>query len=190
MDTKKFKINTAGYAETTDDKLHSYSSSKKTNESLKKLNEATPSLFNDLEKIADLFKQSTRMWEKVVVPIIIAFMVLALFGFYVVFSVSSNASKMAENINLMNKDMQIIATNMDNLDLMLTNMSSISNKMISMSGKIKDMKNQMGKINKSMQSMELSVANMSNSNYNMRRSFGKMSQNISRPMSKFNSFLP
>jgi uncharacterized protein YoxC len=190
MKTEKFKINKAGYAETADDKLHSYNSSKKAYHSLKKLNEATPSLFDDLEKIADLFKQSTRMWEKVVVPVIIAFIILAVYGFYLVFNASSNLSQMTENIDKMNQDMQVITINMDNLELMLHNLSSINNKMITMSGKMKNMKNQISKISKNMQSMEVSVINMANSNSNMRRSFGQMSQSINRPMSKFNSFLP
>jgi uncharacterized protein YoxC len=190
MKEKKFKINEAGYAKTKDDKLHSYSAKKKINESLKKLNKDTPTLFDDLDKIATLFKQSTRVWEKVVVPAMIAFIILALYGFYLVFSVTNNVDKMTRNINQMNVSMQSMSHDMNNLDYMLHNLSSISNKMLSANNKMKKMQKQINVMQKNIQSMQKSVAIMANSNFHMRRSFGNMSQSINRPMSKFNSLIP
>ena len=142
---------------------------------------------NSLEKIYEVFSASARRWEAIVYPALIAFIILATYGFYLIFSLTSDVSKVVTEMRSMSSNMVSMSKNMD----------SMTNSVLSMSQTVKVMETtltfqlvEMQKFNSSMVEMNKSMRAMSLSMNQMRYDMGMMNRNVSRPMNFMNSFMP
>jgi uncharacterized protein YoxC len=151
-----------------------------------------------MERFINSFERSSKRWELVVYPALFAFMVLAAYGFYLVYSLTH--------------DMRVIANSIDknvglNIESLANNINGISRDISSMNHQILTMTQHVEKMTGSietlspmlteLQGLDNSVANLNQSVANMtittdmiRRDMGVMTHNVARPMSIMNKFLP
>lgn len=140
-----------------------------------------------IERLAQTFENSARRWELIVYPSLFAFIILAAYGFYLVYSLTKDVHYLAVSVDT---NMTILATNMDavsrNLDAMKQSVEVMSVHMEQINQKVGAMEPMLVNL----QSMDKSMRSMTVSTYNMRTDLARMNSSISRPMSFMNTFLP
>jgi methyl-accepting chemotaxis protein len=119
-----------------------------------------------METLSQAFTASARRWEMIVYPSLFAFILLAGYGFYLIYSLTQDAHHMARN-------MQDISDNM----------VVISERMIAVSQNT-------DKQAAAMHEMVVNMHNMNVSMNQMRQDMSVMNYSVSRPMNKINSFMP
>jgi len=130
-------------------------------------------LGRSLETLSVAFMASAKRWETIVYPSLFAFILLAAYGFYLIYNLTSDVSKMADH-------METIATNMTDVSV---NMNSVSRNMVIMTQTVDSQSADMHR-------MTLHMRNMSMSMGQMRYDLSTMNNSISRPMSFMNTFMP
>lgn len=130
-------------------------------------------LGKSLETLSNAFMASARRWEMIVYPSLFAFILLAAYGFYLIYSLTNDVSRVANH-------METIATNMND---MTVNMNAISHNMVLMT-------QTMDSQSSSMREMTLHMRHMSTSMGRMQYDMSIMNNSISRPMSFMNTFMP
>jgi hypothetical protein len=130
-------------------------------------------LEHSLETLATAFTASARRWEAIVYPSLFAFILLAVYGFYLIYNLTSDVRRVADN-------MDEIVINMDEISIdmkvMSNNMVVMTHTLEGQSAAMREMTFYMGNINHSMVRMRYDIAVMNNS--------------VSRPMQFMNTFLP
>lgn len=130
-------------------------------------------LSKTLEQLSKAFMASARRWEMVVYPALFAFIILAAYGFFLIYSLTKDISRVADDMNQITKNMTQVATQMN----------SISKNMIVMT---QTMDSQLV----SMNDMVYQVRGMNVSINQMRYDFSTLNNSVSRPMSFMNTFMP
>lgn len=130
-------------------------------------------LGKSLETLSSAFTASARRWETIVYPSLFAFILLASYGFYLIFNLTTDVSKVA-------KDMHTIAANMQTV---AQNMESVSRNMVVMTQTVDSQSS-------SMREMTLHMRHMSMSMGQMRYDISVMNNSVSRPMQFMNTFMP
>lgn len=140
-----------------------------------------------IERLSQAFETSAKRWELIVYPSLFAFIILAAYGFYLVFSlakdvhslaisVDTNMTSMAGNMRAMSADMQQIRTNIDEIAVSVDSMSQ-------------DVET-LRPLLTSIQAMDRSMQYMTQSTAAMRGDMAVMNQSISRPLQFMNGFMP
>ncbi|MCG8428248.1 MAG: hypothetical protein MI754_12905 [Chromatiales bacterium] len=140
-----------------------------------------------MDRLSEAFETSARRWELIVYPSLFAFIILAAYGFYLVFSLA--------------KDVHYLAISVDsNMTVLASNMQSVSDNMSQLTGNVRSMTGYMDSINQkvatlepmltNMDSMDRSMQSMTMATHRLRDDMSLMNHNISRPMSFMNSFMP
>jgi len=156
---------------------------------------------SDLNELAATMTKGIRRWEKVIYPMMIAFIILAAYGFYLIYNVTKDMRNISTNMLVMTKavvtmtntlnqkmnqiDHQMGAINI-HMDKMNRNMASVS----TMSEKIGEMTHAIHNMNASVNSMSHSVYSMVYSTQSMSSNLGELNDNISAPMNSMNSMIP
>jgi methyl-accepting chemotaxis protein len=143
-----------------------------------------------MDKFARTFEASARRWELVVYPSMLAFIVLAAYGFFLIYSLSHDISRLARSMETVVVSMNDVSANMTalsgNVALMSGNMAVIAHEVGDESG---TMKNRLVKMDNMNQSMGVIALPM----YQMRDDMGRMSKNMNNvagPMSIVNGVAP
>ena len=160
-----------------------------------------------MEKFVSSFQQSTRRWEIIVYPAMFAFVVLAGYGFFLIYSLTSDMSAMArsmdsemgehmesmtksivtlsEQVQIMSGQVIIMATTMknisgklDSLPPMLQHVNTMADSMIIIKQSLSHIDRMMVRMDLSMTSMEKSMGQMDASIGNMDSSIGNMDQSM------------
>ena len=126
-----------------------------------------------MERLATTFESSARRWEMIVYPSLFAFIVLASYGFFLIYSLTHDVASLARNVSVLTQS----------IDHMVVNMDSISGNMGGISSDLHSINNSMDTMNVSTRSMALSVDGM-------RNQVGAMNYNIGRPISQMSNFMP
>ncbi len=126
-----------------------------------------------MERLATTFESSARRWEMIVYPSLFAFIVLASYGFFLIYSLTHDVASLARNVSVLTQS----------IDHMVVNMDTISSNMGGISTDLHRINNSMDTMNDSTRSMAMSVDGM-------RHHVGAMNYNIGRPMSQMSSFMP
>lgn len=121
---------------------------------------------SQLERLATAFMASARRWELVVYPSLFMFIILAAYGFYLVYSLTQDAHAIAEDMTQIARQMEAVSRNMVVMTQLMDSQSSAMNDMV---------------VN--MRGMNVSINQM-------RYDMSIMNQSVSRPMSFMNSFMP
>ncbi len=133
------------------------------------------------------FETSAKRWELIVYPSMFAFIILAAYGFYLVFSLAKDVHYMAISIDT---NMTVLASNMqsmsDNVSLMSGNVRLMATSVESMATDVTTLKPMMN----SMESLNQSIRLMTQTTGNMSNDMGNLNRSISRPMGFMNSFMP
>lgn len=157
-----------------------------------------------LERFSRAFEASARRWELIVYPSLVAFIVLATYGFFLIFSLTRDVAVLARQVSSMtvsvNKNMDIIGENMTNMYIQLETMATmaktfreVESHMNSVRADMEDMRVNITAID---QSVKIMVDNMTvisavlpqirGDVWILTNSIGDMT----RPMSFFSSFFP
>jgi methyl-accepting chemotaxis protein len=143
-----------------------------------------------LHRLADTFDKSARRWEMVVYPSLFAFILLAGYGFYLIYhlthdisvlsrSVTHMATIVSDTMPRMSSDLRGMTGNIGTMTGSVNNMTGSVN---SMTGDIKGMStdlNQMSDQMTTLEPMSQNLANMTNTMGNMNRSVYGMQRDMS-----------
>jgi TolA-binding protein len=172
-----------------------------------------------LERFATVFETSARRWELVVYPALFAFIVLAAYGFFLVYSLTKDMRILSANVDPeMNRHMEGMTASIERLADTILEMNAtvaqMSGHIQSMDGHIAEMKGhtgqmstdtglivkEMDRINAQMATISLKlnaldpiVVNMAAMNEAMKAmtvNTGLMSRDIGRPLNFMNQFAP
>ncbi|MGD9667601.1 MAG: hypothetical protein AB7U75_00920 [Hyphomicrobiaceae bacterium] len=153
---------------------------------------------DSIERLAVAFEKSARRWEMVAYPAMVLFTLLAVFGFYKIYSVSENMRIMAERLQPqmgvhMDKLTQSMESLTANIAQMSRNIDAMQQRVATMSSDTKVMSEQM----KVLTTMDQNIAHMNQSvtamtahTDMMRWNMATMNNSIQRPMNFMNSFMP
>ncbi len=164
-----------------------------------------------MEEFLRSSQESSKFWEKIVYPAMFAFIVLALYGFFLIYSLTSDMRRIAmsfdpemgqhmlvmtESVDALTKD---ISTMTEQVKQMNVNIQNISTKMAAldnltpMLGELQTMDNSLGDMNTSVSGLDRSVYGlggsvdqMSRDTYRMQRDMHK----VGKPLGFFNKFMP
>lgn len=143
-----------------------------------------------MDRLSLAFETSARRWELIVYPTLFAFILLAAYGFYLIFSLA--------------KDVHFLAKSVDNnMSLMSSNLISMTDSVSQLSANVRTMAVSVDSMAQdvhtlepmltSMDSMEESIKAMTVSTGYIQRDMRVMNHNIhdaSRPMKMWNNFIP
>jgi hypothetical protein len=154
----------------------------------------TRTVHEDITRFLDTFERSAKRWEMVVYPAMFAFIILAGYGFFLIYSLTDNMNTIAESFDpQMALHMDGVATNMqdmtENIALMTDQVHSMSTEIKAISGQMVYLSS-MKPMTQAMSNMEQSIQRMSGNFEMMRRDMSVLNHNISKPMSFMNNFIP
>ncbi|QEP44969.1 hypothetical protein D5085_18605 [Ectothiorhodospiraceae bacterium BW-2] len=158
-----------------------------------------------IERLATVFESSARRWELMVYPSLFAFIILAGYGFYLIFSLTHDVASLARNVNSLTKtietslvdnmdsitmDMSIMTSSMDNIATEMSYMSSnLGDISVGMDTITDEMRN-LGPMRMTMEQLNSNTLGMVASTNSIRHEMGAMNHNIGRPISQMSSFFP
>jgi len=150
----------------------------------------TRTVHEDITRFLDTFERSARRWEMVVYPAMFAFIILAGYGFFLIYSLTNNMDTIASGFDpRMEQHMETLAQNVssmgENIALMTDQMRSMEKEVKLISGQMVYLST-MQPIADRMAQMEFSVERMAGNLELMRHNM----HDISKPMSRINDFMP
>ena len=163
---------------------------------------------SNIERMLRQMERGSTRWEKMVFPAMIAFILLASYGFFLVYSVTRDMNMIAQFMDKeMRQDMIEISKNMDAMTVQVAEMSksvlAISHQIEPIADlrpmliEIQKLDDSLGHINNTMLSMDQSVGNMNesmtsldNSMYYMGEDVDDMNDSFSSPTRMARRFMP
>lgn len=140
-----------------------------------------------IDRLSHAIETSARRMEVVVYPLLFAFVLLATYGFYLVYSLTKDVHSLAISVET---NMSLLVINMQSVSGNLQQLSSdISGMTASVDGMARDVKT-LDPMLVSMINMDRSMREMTLNTTVMRDDMASMNRNISRPMRVMNSFMP
>ncbi|MCU7892144.1 MAG: hypothetical protein KZQ78_11240 [Candidatus Thiodiazotropha sp. (ex Ustalcina ferruginea)] len=143
-----------------------------------------------MDRLSMAFESSARRWELIVYPSLFAFILLAAYGFYLIFSLAKDIHFLAlsvdSNMNVMSSNLMTMT---DSVGQLSANVRTMSVSVESMANDVRTLEPMLT----SMDSMEASMKTMTHATYGIQRDMQSMNHNIhdaSRPMTYWNSFMP
>lgn len=140
-----------------------------------------------VDRLSRAFETSAKRWELIVYPSLFGFIILAAYGFYLVFSLANDVHYLAATVD---SNMSIVASNMravsDNMSQMSANVRTMAVSVDSISrdaSTLEPMLTSIENMDKALQSMTYTTANM-------RGDMAVMNRNFGRPMEFVNWLAP
>lgn len=155
-----------------------------------------------LERLANTFDTSAKRWEMVVYPSLFAFILLAGYGFFLIYHLTRDISMLAHNITAMtNVVVQTMPKMAKDLGGMTGSINSMTGDINSMSENVTGMRKGISKMSDQMTTLRPMNANLANmtdtmnsmnrSVYGMHRDMGNMNKTISSgPFGVMNDMMP
>ncbi len=161
-----------------------------------------------LERLAQTFETSARRWELIVYPSVVGFILLALYGFYLVYHVTRDMADLASSTRAMQQTVTLMAADVHGMSGDAKTMTSLVGHV---AGRMDSMDTTMGGMGRTMQQMDESVQRVSlqmdgavANMHLMNRQFDAMNfqvgrvgadmsgmhQAIGRPLGFMNAFMP
>ncbi len=141
-----------------------------------------------LERLANTFDNSARRWEMVVYPSLFAFVLLAGYGFFLIYRLTHDISTLSQSVTRM----AVIVS--DAMPRMSKDLNSMTGNMGGMTVEIESMSTQMDSLtpmSKNIQSMTHNIGSMNNSVYGMQRDMHGMNRTVSSgPFGMMNDIMP
>ena len=153
-----------------------------------------------MDRFVSLFEASARRWELIIYPAMLAFVVLAGYGFFVIYTLSKDISTMAQgmdpemgrNLSHISESVIYLSENVRTMTRRVYRMSEsveiMSDRMASMEH-LEPMLSNMQGINASMNAINQNMTSMNMSMDAIRYEMGDMSHSM-RPMGDLNSIMP
>jgi hypothetical protein len=154
-----------------------------------------------LERFARSFEVSARRWELVVYPSLFAFILLAGYGFFLIYSLTQDMHILARSMDpQMSPHMEQMA---DHIAVLSVSIQLMGEEIEKMGGNVDDMAHEVGMMSTKMNALEPMLVNISEMNkamHTMALNTGTMTTNtgymtreigqMGRPMNMMNSFFP
>ncbi|MEI6414017.1 MAG: hypothetical protein WCP34_07115 [Pseudomonadota bacterium] len=140
-----------------------------------------------IDRLSRVFATSARRWELIVYPSMFAFVVLAAYGFYLVFSLTKDMHYLSYSVDA---NMTVMASNMQ---AMSENIAKLTNHINTMTTHVESMSRDTSTLEPmltAIKSLDHSVQSMSVTTHNIRDEFGSMNRSVTRPLNFFNNFIP
>jgi hypothetical protein len=141
-----------------------------------------------LERLADTFDKSARRWEMVVYPTMFAFILLAGYGFYLIYHLTHDIAVLSHSVTRMativSDATPKVTSDMRNMSSDMQNMSGELNKMTFQMETLKPMSNNIA-------TMTLTMSSLNRSVYGMQRDMGGLNRTVSGgPFGFMNDAMP
>lgn len=133
-----------------------------------------------MERLADTFENSAKRWELIVYPSLVAFIVLAVYGFYLIYTLSRDVHNLSLTITTLTISVD-------------RNMNEMTNTIRTMDHTMVKMGNNIGHMDSNIKAMTQNIATMTHNTNSMAASTYYMQRNIrdvARPMNMFSNFMP
>lgn len=155
---------------------------------------AVPGAETNVDRLLAVFESSARRWELIVYPSLFAFIILAAYGFFLIYSLSKDVHYLAISVDshmaVLSDNMQSVSENMEqltaNVRTMTVSLDAIDGKV----GALEPMLADMDSMDQTMKSITVATHAMNQGVHNMQYDMSRMNHNIGRPMSFMNSFMP
>ena len=136
-----------------------------------------------LERLANTFDSSAKRWEMVVYPSLFAFVLLAGYGFFLIYRLTHDISTLSQSVTRMavivsdsmprmTRDLKAMTGSINN---MTGNIDGMTTEIVSMSGQM----NSLTPMSKNIQSMTQNLGSMNRSVYGMQRDMHGMNRTVS-----------
>jgi len=143
-----------------------------------------------MDKFARSFEASARRWELVVYPSLLAFIVLAAYGFFLIYTLTTDVGRLARSIETMVVSMDDVAHDLravsENVGQISSTMVLVANDVGSGTEAMKEMLVRIDNVNKSMGTMTTPI-------YHMRDDMSRMNRNmheVAGPMKTMGGIFP
>lgn len=133
-----------------------------------------------IERLYEVFAASARRWELIVYPALFAFIILAAYGFFLIYSLTKDVNQVAANMSGITDSMMLVAERME----------AVSDHMAVITGDVGQQPELMEEMVVSMRDMNRSMTVVSGSVDQMRHDISIMNHSVSRPMSMMNRMMP
>lgn len=133
-----------------------------------------------MERLADTFENSAKRWELIVYPSLVAFIVLAVYGFYLIYTLSRDVHNLSLTITTLTISVD-------------RNMNEMTNTIRTMDHTMVKMGNNIGHMDANIKAMTQNIATMTHNTNSMAASTYYMQRNVrdvARPMNMFSNFMP
>jgi len=140
-----------------------------------------------IDRLSQAFENSAKRWELIVYPSLFAFIILAAYGFYLVYSLAKDVHYLAISVD---SNMTVLASNMQSVS---DNVAQMSANVRSMSVGVESISRDVGTLRPmltSMETMDNAIQSITFTTGNMRDDMAVMNRNISRPMTFVNWLMP
>jgi uncharacterized protein YoxC len=135
----------------------------------------TQDMASCMDKFARTFEASARRWELVVYPSLLAFIVLAAYGFYLIYTLTNDVGRLARSMETVVISMHEVATNMNVVTGSVSSMSgNLSTIAVDVGAGSRDMSSLVGKV----ENINHSVGVMTVPMYQLRNDMGRMTHSI------------
>jgi len=141
-------------------------------------------LESELHELEKREESSTRRMQLLVYPSMVAFIILAAYGFYLVNSLTKDVHRMADSVSMMSESVQ------KNMDIIAINTTAMSDKMTFLVNNTHDMNDNMTNLVGTTGKMSTSVDHLSTYTGNMQQDMWSLNRSISKPLGMFNNFIP
>jgi len=153
-----------------------------------------------MDRFVNVFEASARRWELIVYPAMLAFVVLAAYGFFLIYTLSKDIHVLAQSVDPeMSKNLSNISESViylsENIRTMTRRVHNMSESVEYMSAKMDALENlepmlvNIRGMNASMASVNQNMQAMNMTGDAMRYEMGNMGQSM-RPMNFMNNFVP
>ncbi|MFV9615099.1 MAG: hypothetical protein ACNYZG_04035 [Gammaproteobacteria bacterium] len=155
-----------------------------------------------LERLANTFDSSAKRWEMVVYPSLFAFVLLAGYGFFLIYRLTHDIAVLSQSVTHMAVIVSDVMPRMSNdltrmtssVDNMTGNIAGMSGDISGMTTEISSMSGQMNSLtpmSKNIQSMTHNIGSMNRSVYGMQRDMHGMNRTVSSgPFGMMNDVMP
>jgi uncharacterized protein YoxC len=130
-------------------------------------------LSESLDELTHTFTASARRWQMIVYPSMFAFVLLASFGFFLIYSLTNDVTKVANEMGRIGNNMQNVVVHME-----------------SVAGNMSVMTQTMDVQSRTMQEMNAHVRNMSLSVNRISHDVAILNDSVSKPMQFMNNYMP
>lgn len=145
------------------------------------------SLVEALDKFANTFEASARRWEIIVYPAMIAFVILAGYGFFLIYSLTSNVTRVTDYMATVTENMATVSQDMRQVT---REMVTMSQNIGSMSGDTDELTQSLNNMNQQIYTMNQNIAIMTGSINRMGADMGQLNYNVGRPAEFMDDFMP
>ncbi len=149
---------------------------------------------DEYARLSEVFESSARRWELIIYPSLFAFIVLAVYGFYLIYNLQRDVHYLAisvdTNMTTLAGNMQAVAKNMGqlttNVRAMTVSLDSIDHKVAT----LEPMLTNISSMDRSMRSITYNTGAMNAAVQGLNISTYRMNRDLGRPMRMMKTFMP